>query len=192
MLRFWDPDSLGYAIDWSAWATLVAVIGAVIIGILQSNIARRQVAIAARQVEIMGNQATIAAQQANTESIRLRSELYDKRLSVYTNIEKYLIATSINGGNVDAGVRDKLFESISVASFLLDDDIAAIGRKLIKISSSLRANARRLETIDDANRSGLLDKIDADEDSLSSLHVELRNHMNKYLKLGSSSNGLDV
>ena len=192
-LSFWNPNSLHYVIDWSAWATLVAVIGAVIIGIMQVNIAGRQVAIADRQAQIMERQARIAAQQADTEQTRLRADLYDRRLSVYVGIERYLIDASIRGGKVEADVRDEIFKSISVASFLLDDEIAAIGRKLIQVSSSLRANVRRLETIiDEAKRPDLLDKIDGNENELADLHLELRNHMNKYLKLGYKNSELDA
>lgn len=188
-MRFWDPNSLHYVIDWSAWATLVvgiaAVVGAVVIGLRQANIAERQATISNRQAHIMERQTAIAAQQAETEQTRLRAELYDRRVVIYAGIERYLIDASSDDGKVSNEVRQELYNSISVASFLLDDEISSIGRKVMQVSASLRGNMRRLENLtDESLRDGLFERIEANNDDLAHLHIKLREHMTKYLKLG--------
>lgn len=191
-MSFWNPNSLHYVIDWSAWATLVAgisaVIGAVLIGKKQAAIALMQAGISDRQARIMERQTEIASRQADTEHTRLRAELYDKRVIVYAGIERYLIDASMNVGKVSNEVRQDLFNSISVASFLLDEDVASLGRKILQVSTSLRINMQRIEKLtDETLRDALFEKIDLNNDDLTSCHVELRNHMAKYLKLGISS-----
>lgn len=191
-MSFWNPNSLHYVIDWSAWATLVvgiaAVIGAVLIGKKQAAIALKQAGISDRQARIMERQTEIAGRQADTEHTRLRAELYDRRVIVYTGIERYLIDASMEDGKVSNEVRQDLFNSISVASFLLDEDLASLGRKILQVSSSLRSNMRRLEKLtDETLRDQLFEKIELNNDDLTSCHVELRNHMTRYLKLGISS-----
>lgn len=191
-MSFWNPNSLNYVIDWSAWATLVvgiaAVIGAVLIGKKQAAIALKQAGISDRQAHIMERQTEIAGRQADTEHTRLRAELYDRRVIVYAGIERYLIDASMEDGKVSNEVRQDLFNSISVASFLLDEDVASLGRKILQVSSSLRANMRRLEKLtDETLRDALFEKIELNNDDLTSCHVELRNHMTRYLKLGISS-----
>lgn len=191
-MSFWNPNSLHYVIDWSAWATLVAgisaVIGAVLIGKKQAAIALMQAGISDRQARIMERQTEIASRQADTEHTRLRAELYDKRVIVYAGIERYLIDASMNDGKVSNEVRQEMFNSISVALFLLDEDVASIGRKILQLSSSLRKNMQRLEKLtDETLRDTLFEKIDLNRDDLTSCHIELRSHMKRYLKLGISS-----
>jgi hypothetical protein len=150
----------------------------------QANIAERQAKISDRQAHIMERQTGIAAQQAETEQTRLRAELYDRRVIIYSGIESYLIDASSDDGKVSNEVKQELFKSISVASFLLDDEISSIGRKVMQVSASLRANMRRLDKLtDELEREGMFDKIEANNDDLSRLHIALRSHMTKYLKL---------
>ncbi len=191
-MSFWNPDSLDYAIDWSAWATLAAgiaaVIGAVVIGKKQAAIALMQAGISDRQARIMERQTEIAGRQADTEHTRLRAELYDRRVIIYAGIERYLTDASMEDGKVSNEVRQDLYNSISVASFLLDDDLAILGRKILQVSSSLRSNMQRLEKLtDESLRDAMFEKIELNNDDLASCHVELRNHMTRYLKLGISS-----
>ncbi|WP_183937055.1 hypothetical protein [Sphingomonas sp. BK481] len=191
-MSFWNPNSLHYVIDWSAWATLVvgisAVIGAVLIGKKQAAIALMQAGISDRQARIMERQTEIASRQADTEHTRLRAELYDRRVIVYAGIERYLIDASMDDGKVSNEVRQSLFNSISVSSFLLDDDVASLGRKILRVSSSLRSNMRKLEKLtDEALRDEIYERIDLNNDELTFCHTELRNHMTRYLKLGISS-----
>jgi len=194
VLRFWNPNLLPYVIDWSAWATLIvgiaAVIGAFYIGKKQSAIALRQAEIADRQARIMERQTAIATRLADTEHTRLRAELYDRRVVVYSGIERYLIDASSADGNVTPEVRQELFNSISVASFLLDEDLAAIGRRILQVSASLRQNMRRLQTLDlmedKSRRPAYIKAIENDNETFTALHMELRRHMEVYLKLGIS------
>jgi hypothetical protein len=191
-MSFWNPNSLHYVIDWSAWATLVvgiaAVIGAVLIGKKQAAIALMQAGISDRQARIMERQTEIAGRQADTEHTRLRAELYDRRVLVYSGIERYLIDASSNDGKVSDEVRQALYDSISVASFILDEDLASIGRKVMQTSASLRGNMRRLNSLDaltdEARRSSAFTAIEQNNDDLTSCHVALRQHMERYLKLG--------
>ena len=75
-----QPEHLPFVINWEAWATftvgVAAVIGATIVGLRQTGIARQQTLILASQVEI--------------ERARLRAELYDRRLTVYEGVERYI------------------------------------------------------------------------------------------------------
>ena len=132
-LSFWNPNSLHYVIDWSAWATLVvgiaAVVGAVLIGQMQAAISLKQAEIAERQAHIMERQTGIAEQQAETERTRLRAELYDRRVVVFAGIEQYLADSSSCDGVVSNEVRDGLFKSLAVATFLMGSDVDRLGKE---------------------------------------------------------------
>lgn len=79
--------------DWPSFATLAtgfaAVIGATLIGLKQAGIARRQADITERQVMIAGHQNEILERQTRLEEIRLRSELYDRRMIIYEQAQEY-------------------------------------------------------------------------------------------------------
>lgn len=198
MLTFWDPSSLPYAIDWSAWATLIvgiaAVVGAVVVGRRQANIADRQAEIAHQQASIMERQTQIAAQQAATEQTRLRAELYDRRVVIYAGIEQYLTEAISNDGKVSNEIRDSLFKSMSVARFMLGEDVEQICRDLHRTAVFLRGDVGRLERLkddEDAKRPGFFDKIEAHNDQLVDLDRRLRATMERYLRLSQAEAGGD-
>lgn len=62
--------------SWEAAATFVAVVGASVVG-------WRQVGIARQQANIQAEQAAIDARLASIEELKLRSEQFDRRMSVY-------------------------------------------------------------------------------------------------------------
>jgi len=182
MPRFWDPSSLPYAIDWSAWATLVvgiaAVAGAVWVG-------WRQAGIADRQARIMERQTEIAAQQAAIENTRLRAELYDRRVAVYGAMEKYMDEAAYGDiSNIPVEDSRAMFEAISVAGFLLDANVEELGRRIYAASVELRKSVWRLEREQDNDkRVARFDEMENSRYELLELRGELRASMGKFLRL---------
>jgi hypothetical protein len=165
---------------------VAAVLGAILIGRKQAAIAMTQANIADRQARIMERQTLIAERQAATEQTRLRAELYDRRVVVYAGIEQYLAESSTFDAVVNNDVRNGLFKSLSVARFLLGDDVDRIARDIHIASLKLRANMRRLEKVNsESKREEISVLIDQSNDKLHALHMELRETMVKYLSLHS-------
>jgi hypothetical protein len=187
MPAFWNPNSLHYVIDWSAWATLVvgiaAVIGAFVIGLRQVGIAARQADITFRQAEIMDRQTDIAERQAETERTRLRAELYDRRVVVLTAIENYLSSMSTNRGVPPSDVSDRLYRSMSIAPFLLGEDAEILCRKLINTAAILRYATDLLDSRGSDSDEELIERVMNIYYEVDLLRSELRDLMNKYLNL---------
>lgn len=188
MPAFWNPNSLPYVIDWSAWATLVvgiaAVIGAFVIGLRQVGIAGRQADITFRQAEIMDRQTHIAERQAETERTRLRAELYDRRVLVFTGIEQFLEEALIRDGAVTPQLTESFNRSMSIAPFLLGKDVEELGRSIAKIAYKLRLHMSRLDRTEDLNlRTEMQDRAIAMNTELHDSGKTLKEMMEQYLSL---------
>lgn len=173
MLKFWDPDALPFAIDWSAWATFIAgiaaVIGAVAVGRRQADIASKQASIADRQAQIMERQTAISASVAETEAARFRSELYDRRVALYATIERFWARASNFPLPVAADGIEEMYQAISQARFLLDNDVEEIADNIVTTAIGLRGVYARLQLEgDDAVRRAELD------DELARLNERMR------------------
>jgi multidrug efflux pump subunit AcrA (membrane-fusion protein) len=188
MPAFWNPNSLHYVIDWSAWATLVvgiaAVIGAVVIGQRQADIAARQADIAAKQADIMDRQSHIAEREAETERTRLRAELYDRRVIIFSGIEQYLNEARSNDGQVTHEITERLYQSMSVAPFILGDDAEKLCRSILNKTASLRVEMRTLNAeLDISKRDDIVDQVMSINYELDDLNKDLRSAKELYLNL---------
>lgn len=132
MFSLWFlDDQMGWInrwkFDWPSFATLAtgaaAVIGAVWIGTKQVGITNEQVRIADRQSEIMAAQANIMQQQVDIQHITLKSELYDKRIKVFTEIRDYAQTLSNPGMKINLEIKDSLLIALESCKFLFDDEI---------------------------------------------------------------------
>lgn len=189
-MAFWDPNSLSYVIDWSAWATLVvgiaAVVGAFLVGQKQAQISLRQTEIASRQAEIMEKQTAIASLQAEIEQTRLRAELYDRRVLIYSGIETFLNAALSNDGDVTGDDRDGIFSAMTVARYLLGVDVEKIAKEIYRAAILLRGDVGRLDRLRDGQdevRESLFAKIEGHNDKLGALGLALEGTKETYLRL---------
>lgn len=181
MPAFWNPNSLHYVIDWSAWATFVvgiaAVIGAFIIGL-------RQVGIAARQAETMERQTLIADKIANIERIKLRTELYDRRVMIFTTIDNYIDISSDNDGIVSKQLKTDLYRAISLAPYVLGNDIAEIGKKVARLAQTLQYNSIKLnDAKDEQYRAEIIESIITTKDDMYHLRNLLRSTIDTYINI---------
>jgi hypothetical protein len=123
MLRFvFHPELLPFVIAWEAWATFVvglaAVFGAIRIG---------------------KNQATILARQASTEAMKLRADLYDRRIAVHTAAERFYQQTYLNLGSTPVDVRNEFYEARSRSRFIFGEDVHRFLNDMLASSRKLGA-----------------------------------------------------
>jgi hypothetical protein len=189
MLKFWNPDALPYVIDWSAWATFVAgiaaVIGAIVVGLKQAGIAREQASIADRQAQIMARQTEIASSVAETEATRLRYELYETRVKVYEGIANYIAYASNYSERVPPEIIEELYRSMASAPFVLGDDVAALAKEAFSTGVKLRVTSQRLEAAQGPQErlDQLMDAVETLSEKLATLRDDLRRTMAAYLRL---------
>ena len=115
------PELLPFIVNWEAWSTFVvgcaAVSGAVRIG---------------------KNQAAILATQADTEALRLRSELYDRRIAVHAVAEQFYQQSFLNLGNPPKEILDELYEARSRSRFIYDSDVHNFLNEMLDAARKLR------------------------------------------------------
>lgn len=120
--------------DWPSFATLttglLAVGGAIYIGIQQITITRSQVDIAhkqteimSRQVDIASKQTTIMGQQASLQQLTLKADLYEKRLKVYTDVRDYADTLSNAGKKIPYETKNNFLISLESSKFLFNTDV---------------------------------------------------------------------
>lgn len=144
-----------YDIDWQAWATLatgiMAVIGAVIVGL--------------RQVKISERQTAILDRQAGIEEAKLRADLFERRMETYEVTVDFLsnmsMVTQIDPAHTERwrAFREKVRES----RFLFRDSVF---HTLTEIEKKASAQQRAFDEFDsisaddryDPNRSKLVNE----------------------------------
>jgi len=189
-VEFWNPSTLPYEIAWEAWATffagLLAVLAAIIIGSKQAAITARQVDIAGRQNEILERQTAIAEQQVDIEATRLRADLYEDRLAIYTAMNTFIVDVTAAAGDVSNDQREAYFKAINASRFLMDDEVRELGRKIYASSIMLRSAANRLDRADDSDQDKIDTLVERTEhlyDVLAIQGMQLEKMMMQYLEL---------
>ncbi len=105
---------------WQAFATLVtgfaAVGGATFVGLRQHGLVRRQ-------AEIADRQAQTAETAALTAKLKLRADLFDKRMEIYHALKKYLKAALSSDLQKIWEATDELSAQLERATFLFSQGI---------------------------------------------------------------------
>lgn len=119
--------SLFQDFPWDALSTLLAgvaaVLAAVYVGKRQMEISRGQNTILDRQADIAHRQADILAKQVELESLKLRSDLFDRRFKVFEATEAYLFAAYNSEGLVGNPATRAFKKAREQAQFLFDDRV---------------------------------------------------------------------
>jgi len=144
------PMQLDY-LSWEAFATLVAVIAAFIVG-------RRQVGIAARQTDIQTEQTRIQNRLADLEELKLRQALFDARYQVYNASRKWLVFTIqhgsppystkvLKGAQKDFEMRlaDEFLDAVDRSRFLFRPTVRLVLFKMWESGQLLTRMERTLE-----------------------------------------------
>jgi hypothetical protein len=121
------------AFTWEAFSTLAtglaAVLAAIVIGLRQAGIAHRQAEIADQQRKILG-------QQADTDSARLKGELFEKRFAVYEGVKSFLSAIVREGGDPGGIYAQGFLVALDQSRFLyraqVSDDLQEIWEECCK------------------------------------------------------------
>lgn len=176
------PERLPFLISWEAWSTLavgiLAVIGAVKVGLEQTRITKRQTEILGRQVEL--------------EATKLRVELYDRRHAVYEAAENFILAAMKSDWELPQEVYDGMSVAVRQSRFLFDNDFQDLLRKIQytafhiqSVASSANGEAQS-EQASESNRQDLLFRIRAE---LTALHIDFYTVASRYLGLLETPNG---
>ncbi len=102
------------ALSWDAVATIVT-------GVLAVGAA---VFVGLRQLRLMSEQTAIAARQVDLETLKLRSELFDRRMKVYDTTVKWLRHFWANGHAPADALREDYIWAIETAKFLFRPAVA--------------------------------------------------------------------
>lgn len=124
--------------SWQAFATLVtgfgAVGGAIFIGLRQHGLIREQASIAK-------DQADTAKNAAHVTKLKLRADLFDRRMAVFLALKTYLRAALSSNTDKIWDATPELEEQLARAQFLFSDSITSEITKAINDSDALY-NAR--------------------------------------------------
>lgn len=109
-----------YIIDWQAWATLatgiLAVSGAVAVGIKQNKITKRLADSADRQISILSRQVAL-------EELTLRNEVFERRFKIYDATAEYLRQILQRADAPDAEVMQAFVLAVRECEFLFDPSV---------------------------------------------------------------------
>src|SRR5690606_10330340 len=100
---------------WDAFSTLATGLGAVIAAVI---VGLRQAGIADRQTSISHQQTKVLAKQVDLDELKLRSDLFDRRLQIYYYTGRYIEAQMTNDGAPDVETRNDFLLSMNSARFL--------------------------------------------------------------------------
>lgn len=133
----------GYGpMPWEAAATMIGAGATLVTGILAVIAA---VIIGIRQSRIANNQASIAAHQSKTDEMRLRSELFERRLSVYVRLRNHLNRNVLDNFDTTDETTSNYFSILDDGRFIFSAKIATFLRELtheiIELSQAQEANA---------------------------------------------------
>jgi len=168
----WGLDKLDiidrFAFEWGDFATLttglLAVIGAVWVGMRQVEITDRQANISEQQTKILDRQITL-------QSLSFKVDLHDRRLKIYSDVKSYAHSIWSREDFNELKRSGNIIVSLEASKFLFNDAIHAKIREIFVIGTKFRAVTEKLDAIE---RSGgiqpdnlkneqyeLSDKIDA-------------------------------
>lgn len=87
-------DQVGAA---TVWAALIALVGAVLVFYGAWRIGVRQMSILAEQAEIQRDQARIQKQALDLEHLKVRTDLFDRRMEIYEATRDWVDFVAIHG-----------------------------------------------------------------------------------------------
>ncbi|MDX9974340.1 MAG: hypothetical protein RBU21_15250 [FCB group bacterium] len=124
---------------WEAAATFFGGFAALFVGFAAVGGA---IQVGARQAAIMEKQTEIAATQVELERLKLRSDLYDRRMEIYGATRDWFDAFLQSGHNPDGDRRQRFVDAVYTSEFLFRPEVSARLRQWYDLGITHAAHER--------------------------------------------------
>ena len=125
-----------------------------------------------RQTNILKQQTNISDAVRELESLKVKTELFDRRIAVYRAVEEWILAFHANDGFPENDIEHRYSKACAEASFLFEDNVVSTLNKWRRAANRYRAYKKRLEAIKDEEYTRYMDLIADQEDILLEASAE--------------------